>query len=108
MNGLYCEFHDVDVLHLIVSANVVNLSVASFTHHEVNSLAVVFHVEPVAYILSFSVNRELFSFQYVVDDKRNELLREVVRTIVVRATCYGDRHVISVMIGHYEKVGACL
>ena len=68
MLRLYSELYYVDVLHLVVSAYVVNLSVASFTHHKVDCLAVVFDVKPVPYVVAFAINGQLLAFEYVVDN----------------------------------------
>ena len=42
------QLHDVDVAHLVVSADVVNLTDASLVDDEVDGLAVVLYVQPVA------------------------------------------------------------
>ena len=48
VNGFDSELNNVDILHFVVSTNVVNLSYMTFTNHHVNSFAVVFYVQPVA------------------------------------------------------------
>ena len=105
MDGLDGELHDVDVLHLVVASNVVDFAFTSFAHHEVDGLAVVFHVEPVAHVLSLAVDGELLASEDVVDDQRNELLGEVVGAVVVRAARDADRHVVGVSVGFHNHVG---
>ena len=65
----------------------------------------VFHIEPVAYVFSFSVNRQLLAGEDIVDDERDELLGEVVGTIIVGAARDGHGHMIGVVIGHNDEVG---
>ena len=80
---LYNKVYDVDVLHLVVATHVVDLTVATLAHHEVDGLAVVLHVEPVAYVLALAVDGETLAFQNVVDHQRDELFGEVVGAVVV-------------------------
>ena len=56
------DLYNINIFHLIVSANVVNLSHTSFVDDKVNGLAVVFHVEPVADILAFPYTGRGLSF----------------------------------------------
>ena len=42
------ELDDIDVLHLVVAADVVNLTDTSFVDDQVDGLAVVLYIQPVA------------------------------------------------------------
>ena len=64
----------------------------------------VFHVEPVANILAFAIDRERLAVADIVDEERNELFGELVRTVVVRAVRYDGRHSVSVVEGTDEVV----
>ena len=108
MNGLDGKLDDVNVLHFIVSADVVHLSFTAFTHNHVYCLAVVFNVEPVSDIQPFTIDREFLSLENVVDDQWNQLLREMIGAIVVGASGDADRHVIGIAVCHYEMVGTGL
>ena len=66
----------------------------------------VFHVEPVADILAFAIDRERFAMADIVDEERNELFGELVRTVVVRAVRYDGRHSVGVVEGTDEVVAA--
>ena len=66
----------------------------------------VFHVEPVADILAFAIDRKRFAVADIVDEERNELFGELVRTVVVRAVRYDGRHSVGVVEGTDEVVAA--
>ena len=80
------ELYDVNVLHLVVTANIVNLADLAVVDNEVDSAAVILNVEPVTNIQSLAVNRKWLVRKRVCNHKRNEFLREVIRSIVVRTT----------------------
>ena len=82
-DGADDDLHDLYVLAFVVSAHIVDAAVFGITDDHVDGLAVVFHIEPVAHILSLAVNGQRFSCEDIVDDERNELLRELVRAVVV-------------------------
>ena len=42
------ELHDVDVAHLVVAADVVNLTDTALVDDQVDGLAVIFYIQPVA------------------------------------------------------------
>ena len=62
-------------------------------------------VQPVADVLPAAVHRQRSSAADVVDEKRDQLLRELVRTVVVRAVGNQRRHAIRVVVGPHEVVG---
>ena len=84
---------------------VVDAAVFALIDHHIDGFAVVFHVEPVAYVLSLAIYGEVLALQDVVDDQGNELLGELIGSVVVRASCDAYGHVIGVAIGTYEVVG---
>ena len=50
------QLHNVDVAHLIVAADVVNLAHPAVMENPVDGLAVILHIQPVPDIETFSVN----------------------------------------------------
>ena len=108
VHGADNDFHDLDILPLVVAAHVVDAAIRALRDDEVDGLAVVFHVEPVAHVGARAVNGELLALQYVVDDQRNELLGELIRAVVVGAARYGNGHVIRVAVGAHDVVGTRL
>lgn len=95
---------DVDVGALIVTANVVDLANAALLQDQVDGMAVILDVEPVANILAVAVDRQLLIGQRVDDHQRDELLREVIRTVVVRAARDRRRDLVGAVIRHDQEV----
>ena len=54
------DLDNVDVFHLVVSAYVVNLTDTALVDDQVDGTAVVLNIQPVADILTFSVNWKRF------------------------------------------------
>ena len=99
---------DVDVGALIVAADVVDLADTALLQNQVNRMAVILDVEPVADILAVAVDRQLLVGQRVDDHQRDELLREMVRAVVVRAARDRRRDLVGAVVGHDEQVGTSL
>jgi hypothetical protein len=107
-NGTDCQLHDLDILLLVMASYVIDLPCPSLMDHQVDSLAVVFHVQPVAYICPVTINRKRFTFENVFNNQRYQLFREMVRTIIVGTTGDADRHLISFGVSLYKQVGTRL
>ena len=78
---------DLDILFLIVSADVVSLDQTTLLLYHINALGMIFHIQPVTDILAVAVYRKLLALQRIVDDQRDQLLRELIRSVVVAAVC---------------------
>ena len=102
------ELDDVDVAHLIVSAHVVDLTLMPLADDEVDGLAVILHIQPVAHVQALTINRKRFVVEAVCDHERDQLLGEMIRAVVVGAA--GDRHrqAVSAVIRLYQQVRARL
>lgn len=99
---------DVYVFPFVEAADVVSVGNLSFVENEVDGTSVVFYIEPVAHILTLSVDRQRFAVTDVIDKQRNELFGELIRTIVVGTVGHDGRHAIGVVEGTHEVVAACL
>ena len=99
---------DVDVGALIVAADVVDLADAALLQDQVDGMAVVLDIEPVADVLAVAVDRQLLVGQRVDDHQRDELLREVVRAVVIRAARDRRRDLVGAVVGHDEQVSTDL
>ena len=95
---------DVDVGALIVAADVVNLADATLLQDQFDGMAVVLDVEPVTDVLAVAVDWQLLVGQRVDDHQRDELLREVVRAVVVRAARDRRRDLVGAMVSHDKQV----
>src|SRR6266702_7167766 len=62
------------------------------------------HIQPVADIHSIAVKGHGFPSQNALDNHRDELLRELIRAVIVRAIRNDRRQSIGVMIGAHEHV----
>ena len=68
----------------------------------------ILHIKPVPHILSPAIDRQRPAIADVVDKQRNQLLRKLVRSIVVGAIGHHHRHPVSVVEGTDEMVGGRL
>src|SRR5690554_49012 len=96
--------HYFNVLFFVVAADVVGFAGFAFGDDFVEGAGVVFHVEPVANLVTFAVDRERFAFQGVEDHQRDELFREVVGAVVVAAICDQYRQAVGALPGAYQVV----
>ena len=65
---------------------------------------VVFHIQPIAHVLPLTINGKRFAVTDVVDEERNELLRELVRAVVVRTVCHDSGHSKGIVEGTHKVV----
>jgi hypothetical protein len=80
------RLHDVDVAHLRVAADVVRLAGPAARKHGADRRAMVADVEPVAHVHAVAIPPGSGLARDRVDDhERDELLRKLPRTVVVRA-----------------------
>ena len=77
------QLHDVNIAHFVMPADVVDLSNAPVVNNQVNRLTVIFNIEPVAHVFTLAVDGQRFVVQAVGDYQRDQLLREVVRAVVI-------------------------
>ncbi len=68
----------------------------------------ILHIEPVADILALAVDRERLVIQCVDEHQRNELLRELIRSVVVGASGNGDRETECSVVCQDEQICRCL
>src|SRR5574344_747546 len=73
---------------------------------DVYGSGVVFHIEPVADILTFSIDGEGFAVAYIIYKERNQFFRKLVGTVVVRAVGDNGGHSVSVVECADEMVTA--
>ena len=77
--------YHLQILLLVVTANVVGLSDQASGHHLVERARVVFHIEPVTDLVTLAIDRQRLAIQRVKNDQRDQLLGEVVRAVVIGA-----------------------
>lgn len=65
--GAADQLHNIDIPHFVVAADVVDLPCPAVMDDEVDGAAVILHIEPVAAIQPFTVNRQRFIVQAMGD-----------------------------------------
>ena len=108
IDGLDDDLDDVNVLPFVEAADVVRLGNLPVMENHVDGAGMVFHEEPIADVLALAVNRERLLVADIVDEKRNQLFGELVRTVVVAAVRDNRRHAVGVVERANEVVGARL
>ena len=102
------EFHDIDIFHLVVSADIVNFADGSAAQDQINRLTVIPDIQPVAHIQSLSIYRERLICQRICDHKWNEFFRELVRAVVVGTAADRHRQSIGSVVCHDKQIRRCL
>ena len=102
------EFHDIDIFHLVVSADVVDFADGSVAQDQINRLTVILDIQPVAHIESLSVYRKRLICQRICDHKWNEFFRKLVWSVVVRAAADRHRQSIGSVVCHDKQIRRCL
>src|SRR5690606_30348708 len=96
--------HDVNILPLIKTSDVVRLPYLSFMENLIYGNGMVYHIEPVPYIFPFSVNWERLVVFNIVDTEWNQLLWKLVRSVVIGAIADHRVHLVGVGISPYKVV----
>lgn len=102
------QLDDVNVLHLVMPADVVNLSDAPVVDNHVNRLAVILDVKPIADVLALAVDRQRFIVQAVRDHQRDQLFGKMVRPVIVRAARDRDGQTVGAVVCKHQQVGGRL
>ena len=97
---------DEDVGALVMAADIVNFAVLAAVGNHINGFAVVHDIQPVTDLHTIAVNRQGLVVLGVVDEQRNQLFGELIRTIVVGAAGDVDGHAIGIMECFHEHIGA--
>lgn len=68
-----------------MSAHIIGFEKPALFLYHVDGLGMILHIQPVTYVFAVAVYGKLLSVEGVVDDQRNQLFRELVRAVIVRA-----------------------
>ena len=96
--------YQVDVLPFVETSDVVRVGDLALVEDYVDGPCMVLDVQPVADIFPAAVHRQRPSVADIVDEQRDELLRELVGPVVVRTVGHQGRHAVGVVIGPDEVV----
>ena len=108
VHGLDDDLDQVDVLPLVEASDVVGLRHLALVEDKVDGPRVVLNIQPVAHVLALAVHRKGLAVADVVDEQRDQFLRKLVGTVVVRAVRNYGRHPVGVVEGTHEMVGGSL
>ena len=97
--------HDFDVGLFIPAAHVVGLTQPPSFQNAANGTAVVFDVEPIAYLHAVAIDRQGLAGQGVDDHERDQLLGKMVGPVVVAAIGGEHRKAVGVVPGAHQVVG---
>ena len=100
----YYDLDQVDVAPFVESADIVGLGYLSLMEDKIYCARMVFYLQPVAHILTLAIHRKRLALTDVVDEQRDELFRELIRTVVVGAVCHDGRHAVGVVICSHKVV----
>ena len=79
------QFNHGNILHLCIRADVIDFARPPFEKHRHDSAAMILHMDPVPDVQPVSINGQFLVRKRASDHQRNELLRELIRPVVVRA-----------------------
>src|SRR5213079_1633195 len=77
--------HDLQVGSRLPQSDIVDFARSPSVEYSVQRPAVVFHEDPVAFVEAVAVDGKLLAFERISDHEREELLRKLVRPVIVRA-----------------------
>ncbi len=92
------------VRQLDAAADVVDLAVAAPLRDQLDPAAVVVDVQPVADVDPVAVQRHPPAVEQVRHEERDDLLRELVRPVVVRAARDAHRQAVGAVVGPGQQV----
>ena len=79
-----------------MSSDIIGLEELSLLLDHVDALAVILDIKPVTDVLAIAVDRKILAMQCNVDHQRDELLRELIRAVVIAAVRDIGRELIGV------------
>lgn len=100
--------HDLQILFFVMTTDVVGLTDSASGDHGVERTGVIFHIEPIADLVTLAIDRQRLAFQGIEDHQRDQLLGEVIRAIVVGAIGHHGRQAISTAPSAYQMIARCL
>ena len=87
-----------------MSAYIIRLKQTAFFLHHINGFRMIFHIKPVTDIFAVSVYRKLLSMQGIVNDERNQLFRELIRSVIIGTVGNIRRELVRFHICLYKHV----
>ena len=104
VNSLDDHLDDIDVLPLVETADIVSLGNLTLVENHIDGTGMIYYIQPVAHVLSLTIYWQWLAMTDVVDEQRNQLLRELVWTVVIRAVGHDGRHTVCIVESTNEVV----
>ena len=104
IHGLDNHLDDIDVLPLIETADVVSLGNLALVENHIDGTGMIYYIQPVAHVLTLTIYWQWLAMTDVVDEQRNQLLWELVWTVVVGAVGHDGRHTVCIVESADEMV----
>ena len=102
------NIYNLNISLLVVTADIIGLEESALLLNHINSLGVILNIEPVSDVQSVAVYRKLLAMKCIVNNKRNQLLRELVGSVVIAAVSNICRELVGVHIRLNQHIRACL
>ena len=83
IDSLDNNLNDVDVLPLVEASDVVGIGNLTLMENHIDGTGMILNIQPVAHILTLTIDGQRLTMADIVDKQRNQLLRELIRTVVV-------------------------
>src|ERR1700686_1517705 len=93
-----------EILFHVRSTNVVDFADSSAFEYCENPAAIVFHVQPVALLSAVAIDGERLVGERIRDHQRQELLWELVGTVIVRGASNQSGKVVGADVGANQKI----
>ena len=77
------SFHHLNIFALVMAADIVGFTDICLCHHGIQGAGMVIDKQPVADLLTFTVNRQWFAGNRIENHQRDQFFREVVRPVVI-------------------------
>ena len=97
-------FYQCNVCPFIMTPNIVSFPNSSLVKNNINCPCMVFYKQPISNILAFPVNRKRLFVDNIMNTKRNQFFREMIRTIIVGAIGNFNWQSKSVIVGSYKMI----
>ena len=97
--GLFSAHGAGQVRHLVAAAEVVALAVLAVRHRFPQPRAMIVDVQPLADLLALAVHGQPLAGRRVRDHQRDELLGQLIRSVVVAAIRDHHRHAVRLEVG---------
>ena len=99
---------DIDILPLIETTDIISIRNLTLMENHINRTRMILYIQPVAHILTLTIHRQWLAMTDIIDEQRNQLLRELIRTIIIRAVGHNSRQAISIVESTHKVITACL